>query len=733
MQDSEDYAKSINSDVPRTDPKDDAFGYAPLSKRIADSISQAQSPYGLVMSIHGPWGVGKTTAINFVKHYLIEDYGESQRPIIIDFNPWWFSNREQLADQFIQQFQLGLRTEKGYQKSLRKLGQLLGNYGSSLSSAAVTISGAPGWLGKLLDLFWSFFKPRPRDIPRLKQEVSEEIRKTGKRFLFVIDDIDRLPPDEMCEVFKVIKALADFPNVIYLLSFDRALVAKSLGQVLSVDGDEYLEKIVQTQFHLPHIGKHRLRNVFTERFNEILAALPSATYDETYWWNIYMEGLEQYLNKPRDLVRITNSLSVLLPSMIREVNLVDFVAIEFLRNFEPLVYDTIRNEKDLFTGATSGDSRRDLDRDKSFHAEWIKTVSTVHQDGLKRMMSRLFPKLAGIWGNQFFGSDWRSGWRRDLRICSPEIFDTYFQFGVTAEVVSTAEMEDLLDAALEPGKFGALLLEAFPLKNSDGESKAYSYLDRLRDKEQHVTKEIAQKLLWEIFNVGDALAFPEQSHRRAFGLPNHWQVSYSVNLLLTRIPSDQREEVLATIFADCKAICLATFCVSYTDDAIREPEKAGDQPLELLGKDGFEHLSKILVQRFNAMEPEAFLELSSLSTIIYSWSRWEGKESVSSKLSPLLESVDSLPKFLEKLLSWGSTFGMGDSAARRIPYLDPKELLDFTDLDTLADHIVQMLNRTDLTTDQRVAGKTCLRNLQRMKEGKHTNEPFRDWNEDEND
>ena len=44
----------------------------------------------------------------------------------------------------------------------------------------------------------------------------------------MIDDIDRLQPDELCDLFKAIKGVGDLPNVIYLLAFDHEMVAQTL-------------------------------------------------------------------------------------------------------------------------------------------------------------------------------------------------------------------------------------------------------------------------------------------------------------------------------------------------------------------------------------------------------------------------------------------------------------------------------------------------------------------------
>lgn len=248
---------TLGSDSPQVDPAQDAFGYAGFARRIAHAVQQTPSPQGLVMAIHGSWGSGKSSLLNFVKHNLAqaEDNG---RVAVIDFNPWWFDDRNQLAAQFLAQFKSQLPHESKY---LRDIGDLMSDYSGALGKVISVGFGTPFFdvpIGGLLKLL----KRQPKSVPKLKAELAIALDKANQRFLFVIDDIDRLTPDEIRELFKVIKALADFPNVIYLLSFDRDVVAQALNTSLDVDGEAYLEKIVQVPFSLPAIDRLRLRKKF---------------------------------------------------------------------------------------------------------------------------------------------------------------------------------------------------------------------------------------------------------------------------------------------------------------------------------------------------------------------------------------------------------------------------------------------------------------------------------------
>lgn len=86
----------ISSDTPSLLPEEDEFGYKDFSKIIADIICHVKAPKGLVLAIHGSWGSGKTSAINYVKHYLRESDLSStntekqvlnEEIMIADFNP----------------------------------------------------------------------------------------------------------------------------------------------------------------------------------------------------------------------------------------------------------------------------------------------------------------------------------------------------------------------------------------------------------------------------------------------------------------------------------------------------------------------------------------------------------------------------------------------------------------------------------------------------------------------
>src|SRR5699024_5660769 len=78
----------------------------------------------------------------------------------------------------------------------------------------------------------------------LRQKITDALMELENPIVVVIDDIDRLGSLEIRQIFQLVRLTASFPNVIYLLAFDRNRVEHALSDD-AVSGRAYLEKIVQ--------------------------------------------------------------------------------------------------------------------------------------------------------------------------------------------------------------------------------------------------------------------------------------------------------------------------------------------------------------------------------------------------------------------------------------------------------------------------------------------------------
>jgi predicted KAP-like P-loop ATPase len=219
----------LSGDKPLINPIDDKLGYAPFAKYLADGISKMAPPEGIVIAVYAPWGMGKTTVLNFVANFL-EQKAEDEL-IIMQFNPWWFDGHENLTKLFFSELHLTLdskldKAKENAKDLLIKLGEF-GNFVSKIPTLELVGEGVKT-LGDVVK--------SKQTLIELKTDVEKLLETQQKRVLVIVDDIDRLTADEISQLFRVIKAVADFPNVIYLLTFDRSVVADTLGKSLGVNG-----------------------------------------------------------------------------------------------------------------------------------------------------------------------------------------------------------------------------------------------------------------------------------------------------------------------------------------------------------------------------------------------------------------------------------------------------------------------------------------------------------------
>ena len=710
---------NLSSDGPKVDPADDAFGYSSFAKRIEEAVRRTPSPQGLVMAIHGPWGSGKSTLLNFTKFYLNESHGDGI--MIIDFNPWWFNDKNHLATQFLSQFKSKLSHES---EILRGLGDVMADYSGALGKAVAVGYGVP-LLDKPIGIFLKWFKRKDKDIPTLKSEIAAALKKANQRFLFVIDDIDRLPPDEICELFKVIKALADFPNVIYLLSFDRDMVAQSLSISLGVDGNAYLEKIVQVPFSLPSIDPLRLRQRFVDELNRLFDQFPPASFDQEYWSNVFFEGIEHLINKPRDVVRFINVLTVTYPAVAGEVNPIDFIALEFLRVFEPIAYSTIRDNKEMFAGRSWSKDDEERKRLSSFHDSWLEKISDTRRRTVREIISQLFPLVRGAWDNVSHGSEYKAIWRKDLRVASEELFDIYFQFGVSPDSLSRSELDQLIASGADAQSAISILMEAARILRPNGQSKARDYLERLRDFKDEISTETAGGLLVAMFAVGDMLLNSADEGGGFMSFPNRWRYRGLVENLLARVAEQDRTETLKELVKNGKAISLIVDLVAAIESNL-EKKVAGPASLAQIDSAAVVELRTLAIGHLEGITSNELLGIPDMAYVMHYWTKWGGEAAMRTKFAPLIALDDQLPIVLEKFTRFGTTSGIGDKVSQRTYHLNPQILESITDIAALEIRIVEMLKRTDLTLDQRGAGESYLRSMERIRKGQNPDGMFSD-------
>ena len=101
--------RAPHNDQPITEPSQDRFGIDPFARTLASSILQLASPEGTAIALNGPWGSGKSSAVNLVLYYLKSAIHDDQL-VVINFACWWFRGVDQLALAFFHELYARLTT-----------------------------------------------------------------------------------------------------------------------------------------------------------------------------------------------------------------------------------------------------------------------------------------------------------------------------------------------------------------------------------------------------------------------------------------------------------------------------------------------------------------------------------------------------------------------------------------------------------------------------------------------
>src|SRR5580704_3711231 len=97
--------RAPHNDKPISEPSEDRYGIDPFASALAASIGKMAAPEGTVIALNGPWGSGKSSAVNLVLHHL--EKASSEEITVINFACWWFRGEEQLALAFFRELYAG--------------------------------------------------------------------------------------------------------------------------------------------------------------------------------------------------------------------------------------------------------------------------------------------------------------------------------------------------------------------------------------------------------------------------------------------------------------------------------------------------------------------------------------------------------------------------------------------------------------------------------------------------
>lgn len=208
-----------------------------------------QQKSSVTICIDAAWGAGKTSLINMVENRLKEEYVDV---IWMHFEPWHFGNPTELLRDYFQTLNDTVYQEYGY--------SLSGDIREYVRMITPVVEKSVGY-----DLTKWFTEDM--SLNRHKEQIRKRIKHVlDKPIVVVIDDIDRMEPDEVLAVIKLVKLVGDFNGFIYVLPFDYERVSEVIVKKFETSMYRtYLRKIVNRRLNLPLCTYEELEAIFTSK------------------------------------------------------------------------------------------------------------------------------------------------------------------------------------------------------------------------------------------------------------------------------------------------------------------------------------------------------------------------------------------------------------------------------------------------------------------------------------
>ena len=746
----------FSTDRPIETRSNDRLGRARFAEAIADAIRGWFNRDSLVIALYGPWGMGKSSIKNMVLDTFRSD--RQQNVVAIEYNPWRFANRDQTQAAFFDQ--VGIALDKGEVGTQRTRARLLAKWqryaayltaGKSIVdlvqkpvgailfiiAAATAIAkgaGVPlgsgywveGVLGGIALLFLGSSRVAEavtgvlrvgleigrKSLDEVKEDLSTELRTVEKPILIIIDDVDRLTPKETLALLQLVKANVDLPNIVFLLLCDRTVVGQHIQSLLKVSGNEFLEKVVQIGFDVPKVERPRMLRVLTDGLNEIMNADKNVedTFDQVRWGNIFVDGIDGYFQNLRHVNRFLATLAfhvaLFRAKVAFEVNIVDLIALEAVRMFEPDLYQALPRHKTYLTAPDASLSQNDEPKARALKA-LLEKVSEERRDRITRIVKELFPLAESALGGSSYESDFAEEWERGCRVCSTNFFDRYFHFAIPQGDVSQDIVHGLLAQA---GDHKALVAELQSLKTR-GELELL--LDRLEAYKQTIEPDHRETFVRALFDIGDDIG------NEMTGL-----FSLSPLLRLTRIaywcmrgvddPKARSQAMLRIVKESSGVLAPANF-VSIEQ---QRHEKQKDATTEMtLTSEDLESAKTLCVIKIEQAATDGGLSaLEDLPWMLFRWKDWKGIDGPRKYVSEVSNNPEGALSVLRRFVQRSTTHGIDDKVSRTQWFASLKYLEEFVDLESFREQI-ESIAVSSCTDEEQQALKAFSEALDRRMRG----------------
>jgi predicted KAP-like P-loop ATPase len=458
------------------------------------------------------------------------------------------------------------------------------------------------------------------------------------------DDIDRLTDGEIKLLIQLVKANAQFPNVVFFLLFQKNIVTKALGSITSDDGAKYLSKIVQVEFAVPAASEKELQRTLTEGLDRIITRDGvTVRWDDRRWPLLFLDTFWPYFSNLRDMKRFLGVFDFYFAMHVNqdtlEVNPIDLIAVEVLRMFDHDAFLAV--SKSFFHGRDA--LKRSLFRheeiSKRFQSD-IDAIVTVSNPGeesrsrLKGLLQALFPQATGDRSE--------NDWKRDLRICDEASFDKYFQVSTDPTKPSAHEVRRFIDVSGNREELVALLRQTI------ADNTIEDFLDFIFVTKEEIPLEQMRTVSTAFFDIGDELPDPKPS---MFSVGLDMQCNRIIYHRLKDEDRTKTTELMLQAYKDTTGFIMPIHNLALEDKAVRQ---RGEKTDFIIAEGRVDDFVNLILPRIRGRAGDfSLLDHKQCGYVLYRWRDWSRSDEVREWVGRVVADSDRALKLLGHLVSIG--------------------------------------------------------------------------------
>lgn len=305
---------------------DDKLEYWASAKNVTERLEIIPPKVSFSIGINSSWGDGKSSYLNFICQHI----ENSKNYILVNFNPTESKGEDLIQVDFFEKIKSALREYSG------EVSSLIDNY-----MKAMGIVDESSFISKVRDLKKTFYDDDE------EEKLRAAIQRIRKRVVVIIDDIDRLTPEEALKTIKLVRYTAyNISDIIFITAYDRdcinQLTKNKKGEDLSLFWDKFFDMEIQ----LPYRHYSFIISYMGEQLQKWFDESESASFEKA------MTELEDkfvlFIRNLRDAKRFLNTFYMEYWENIKgEVNFTQLLYLNLLKYRYTGVYYVLRSREIL--------------------------------------------------------------------------------------------------------------------------------------------------------------------------------------------------------------------------------------------------------------------------------------------------------------------------------------------------------------------------------------------------